>query len=119
MNEFLRLCGYSETEITSELPRVKRAFRKLGITDEDVKQGKERLNRYYDVELEGIRKSLRLCMREMTKAMLAREEGKEKIIGGFMAPGFEVIGSLLVSYSNKVAAAHYSLPMLLNTPLDR
>jgi benzoyl-CoA reductase/2-hydroxyglutaryl-CoA dehydratase subunit BcrC/BadD/HgdB len=108
MIEFLRLCGYRESELESELPRVEKTFKKLGITVGDIEQGKQRLSRYYDIELEGVRKALRLCLRELAGTTLAREEGKEKIVGGFMAPGFEVIGSLLTSFSGKISASHYS-----------
>ncbi|MFC2070775.1 2-hydroxyacyl-CoA dehydratase [Chloroflexota bacterium] len=113
MNELLKLCGYREQELESELPRVEKAFNKLGITDEDIVQGKQRLTKYFDTELKGIRKGLRLCVREFVNSVLAREDGKKKVLTGFMAPGFDVIGSAAVSHSKEVFSAHQSWAILL------
>jgi benzoyl-CoA reductase/2-hydroxyglutaryl-CoA dehydratase subunit BcrC/BadD/HgdB len=103
MIELLRLCGYDEQEVESDLPRVERAFNKLGITDADIERAKQRLNKYYDVELKGVRKILRLCMQELVNWMLAKEEGKKKFIYAFMATGFfDAIGYVLLSKSKEV-----------------
>jgi len=107
MIELLKLCGYSEQEIESELPRVEKAFDKLGITVEDIERGKQRLTKYYDVGLKGVRKSLRLVLRELVDALLARDEGK-KVIYGFMAPGFDLLSSALVTKSKDVCSVHHS-----------
>jgi hypothetical protein len=112
MIEFLKLCGFTAQEIDAELPRVERAFEKLGITTEDIELGKQRLTKYYNVELEGVRKALRLLMLEMVNSVLAREEGKKKIISGFMIPGFETIGTALMSKSGDVFTAHHSWSFL-------
>ncbi len=108
MIELLELCGFGKQEIEAELPRIEKAFDRLGITSEDIERGKQRLNKYYAVELKGIRKVLRLCVREVVSTILAREEGKKKIIYGFMAPGWEIIGSALVSKSSEVYAVNHS-----------
>jgi benzoyl-CoA reductase/2-hydroxyglutaryl-CoA dehydratase subunit BcrC/BadD/HgdB len=108
MMELLKLCGFEEQEIKTELPRVEKAFRKLGITDEDIEQGKQRLGRYYDIELEGVRKVFRLCLRELVSSLLVAEEGKKKILYGFMTPGFDILGSILVSRSKEVFSVHHS-----------
>ena len=55
MIELLKLCGFKADEAELELPRVKKAFGRLGITDEDIERGKKRLTRYYDMELDGVR----------------------------------------------------------------
>ena len=103
MIELLRLCGYEEQEIKADLPRVEKAFNKLGITAEDIERAKQRLNKYYDIELKGVQKILRLCMQELVNWMLAREEGKTKFIYGFMVTGFfDTIGAALVSKSKEV-----------------
>jgi hypothetical protein len=103
MIELLRLCGYEEQEIESDLPRVEKAFNKLGITAEDIERAKQRLNKYYDIELKGVRKILRLCMRELVNWTLAKEEGKTKFIYAFMATGFfDVIGYVVLSKSKEV-----------------
>ena len=86
MIELIEMCGFEPGEAKTELPRLERVFNKLGISSEDIRDSKKRLNLYYDMELKGIRKIFRLCLREMTNSILAREEGKNKIIFGFMAP---------------------------------
>lgn len=108
MIELLELCGFRKQEIEAELPRIEKAFDRLGITSEDIERAKQRLRKYYAIELKGIRKVLRLCVREVVSTVLAREEGKKKIIYGFMAPGWEIIGSALVSKSSEVYAANLS-----------
>ena len=108
MIELLKLCGFQEQEIEAELPRVDKAFAKLGINTEDIERGKQRLSKYYDVELEGVRKVFRLCLKEMVNALLVRDEGREKVIYGFMAPGIDLLGSALVSKSSKVFSVYHS-----------
>jgi len=108
MIELLKLCGFEEHEIESELPRVEKAFNKLGITDEDIERAKQRLTKYYDIELQGVRKVFRLCVRELVSSLLVREDGKKKIIYGFMTPGFDILGSILVSRSKEVFSVHHS-----------
>lgn len=102
----LKLCGFEAQEIEPELPRVENAFNRLGITSEDVERAKQRLVDYYDIELQGVRKVLRLCMQELVDLVLAREEGRKKIIYAFMTPGFATLSSALVSKSKEVYAAH-------------
>ena len=108
MKELLTLCGFEKCEIDSELPRVEKAFHKLGITDGDIERGKQRMATYYDIELEGVRKVFRLCLRELVAALLVRDEGEKKLIYGFMVPGIEVLGSALVSQSRDVFSIHHS-----------
>ena len=108
MIEFLKLCGFEAHEIESELPRVERAFTKLGITTEDIARGKGRLLEYYDMELKGVRKILRVIVRELVNLVLAREDGKTKFLYGYMTPNFQIIASALVSRSKEVYAAYLS-----------
>ena len=74
-----------------------KAFTKLGITDEDILRGKQRLTTYFDTELKGVRKLFGLFVRELVSIILAKEEGKQKVIHGCMAPSFEILGSALRS----------------------
>jgi benzoyl-CoA reductase/2-hydroxyglutaryl-CoA dehydratase subunit BcrC/BadD/HgdB len=108
MIELLKLCGFEEQEIESELPRVEKAFQKLDITAEDIERAKQRLAKYYDIELKGVRKMFRLILLELVNALLAKEEGKEKIIYGFMATGVPTIFSALASKSQEVCAVYHS-----------
>jgi benzoyl-CoA reductase/2-hydroxyglutaryl-CoA dehydratase subunit BcrC/BadD/HgdB len=108
MIELLKLCGFEAHEIGSELSRVEKAFNRLGITNEDIERGKQRLPQYYDMELKGVRKIWRGIIRELVNLLLAKEEGKTKFIYGYMTPNFQTIGSALVSNSNEVCAAYLS-----------
>ncbi|MFC2070075.1 2-hydroxyacyl-CoA dehydratase [Chloroflexota bacterium] len=102
MIELLKMCGFEAQEIESELPRVEKVFEKVGITAEDIEEAKQRLAKYYDIELQGVRKILRLYIRELLNLVLAREEGKTKILYHIMASQFATIGSACVSKSKKV-----------------
>jgi benzoyl-CoA reductase/2-hydroxyglutaryl-CoA dehydratase subunit BcrC/BadD/HgdB len=108
MIELLKLCGFEDGEIKTELPRVAAVFDRFGITTEDIERGKQRLNKYYDMELPGVRRAVGLCVKDLADMVLAREEGKRKIIYGFMAPGFETLGSAFLSESAEVYVANLS-----------
>jgi benzoyl-CoA reductase/2-hydroxyglutaryl-CoA dehydratase subunit BcrC/BadD/HgdB len=108
MIEFLELCGFTSNEIAMELPKVEKAFERAGLTGDDIRTAKQRLITYYDMELKGVRKAFRLCILELVNTVLAREEGKKKIIFGFMIPGFETIGQVLMSKSRDVYTSHLS-----------
>jgi benzoyl-CoA reductase/2-hydroxyglutaryl-CoA dehydratase subunit BcrC/BadD/HgdB len=109
MIELLKLCGFKEQEIKLELPRAEKAFNKAGITAPDITLGKERINKYFDLELQGIRKTLRLLMLEFIEGILARDEGKKRIIGGFMAAKIADIGTALRSESRDIFAVNHSI----------
>jgi benzoyl-CoA reductase/2-hydroxyglutaryl-CoA dehydratase subunit BcrC/BadD/HgdB len=121
MLELLTLCGFDAAEAESELPRIERAFTKLRIGPEDIERGKQRLTTYYDMELKGVRKLLRLALRDLVNSVLAREDGKKKVLFGFMAPGFELVSSVLVSHSREIHAAHqaWSLLLMMGSVFDR
>ena len=106
MIELLKLCGFEPKEIDSQLPRIEKTFNKIGLTSEDIERGKQRLNQYYDMELEGVRKLFRLYILGLAELVLAREEGKEKIFYGLMSPGSDTIGAALMTKSNKVLFAN-------------
>lgn len=108
MEELLKMCGFEEDEAAAELPRIARTFEKLGISDDDIERGKKRLTIYYDTELKGVRKILQLILRELVNAVMAREDGKEKVLFGFMAPVFEIISSVLATHSNEVLSTQQS-----------
>jgi benzoyl-CoA reductase/2-hydroxyglutaryl-CoA dehydratase subunit BcrC/BadD/HgdB len=119
--ELLKLCGFEAHEIESELPRVEKVLNRLGVTAEDVERGKQRLNIYYDMELEGVRKALGLLIKDVVNMVLAREEGKRKILYGFMTAGFEILGTALVSRSKDIYVANlaFSLQFVLGCIFDK
>lgn len=109
MIDFLELCGFEEEELKRELPRIETAFNKLGITAADIEVGKQRLRTYYDVELKGIRKVIRILVQNAVNTVMAKEDGKTKVVYGFMIPGFAVFTSALVSKYKEIHA-EYVLP---------
>jgi hypothetical protein len=111
MIELLELCGYGSRDIESELPRLERAFKILGIDGADIERGKKRLKTYYDMDLESIKKGVGLCVRSVMDLVLAREDGKKKIIYFFMASGMEIIGSALTSKSEDIYMANLNGPV--------
>jgi benzoyl-CoA reductase/2-hydroxyglutaryl-CoA dehydratase subunit BcrC/BadD/HgdB len=113
MIEFLTTCGFEADEIKNELPRIEKAFHRLGITAEDIERGKQRLAKYYDIELKGVRKIFGLCIKDIVNTILARDEGKKTIIYAFMAGGFETIGSTLVTKSNDIHVAMLNQSFLI------
>jgi len=102
MDELLKLCGYEELEDKEDIQRAKRAFHKLGVTDEDVERAKRNIRKYYDVELEGIRKMLGIYLRDGVNLVLAREDGRTNIVYAIMAEGFDLIASAFTSKSEEV-----------------
>lgn len=104
MIELLKLCGFEGHEIELELPRINKAFNKLGITSEDVERGKKRLIKYYDMELQGVRKIFSIFMRELVNLMLSRDEGKKKIIYPAVFQGCPEIPAAAVYASEDVHA---------------
>ncbi|MBN1190360.1 MAG: 2-hydroxyacyl-CoA dehydratase [Dehalococcoidales bacterium] len=107
MIELLKLCGYEDDEIKKELPRVEKALIRLGIGPADIEKGKQRLNTYYDMELKGVRKVFRLILKEFVDSMLARDEGKKKLLYGFMAPGFEMISPAVMFASREAYSVYH------------
>jgi benzoyl-CoA reductase/2-hydroxyglutaryl-CoA dehydratase subunit BcrC/BadD/HgdB len=112
MIELLKLCGFEGQEIESELPRIEKVFDRLGITAADIERGKQRLNKYYDIDLRSVRKALRLCLRELVNTVLAREERK-KVIYGFMSGDLDTIGAALMSKSKEIYSARIEFIFLL------
>jgi benzoyl-CoA reductase/2-hydroxyglutaryl-CoA dehydratase subunit BcrC/BadD/HgdB len=110
MRELLKICGFETHELESKLPRIERAFQRLGITTEDIERGKKRIAEYYDIKLQGVRKALCLCIEDVVDTVLARENGKKKLIYGYMAPGFEIIASTLATRSKDVYTANITGP---------
>jgi benzoyl-CoA reductase/2-hydroxyglutaryl-CoA dehydratase subunit BcrC/BadD/HgdB len=121
MIELLRLCGYEEAEIEKELPRVEKAFKRLGLVADDIELGKQRLHKYYEMELQGVRKLFRLCIREFVDSMLVREEGKKAVIYGCMAPYYEIISAALKSASPEVYSInhHWAFLMIAGCIFDK
>ncbi|MFC1822076.1 2-hydroxyacyl-CoA dehydratase [Thermodesulfobacteriota bacterium] len=95
-SELLELCGFEQEEIRKEQSRVKEAFHILGIEQEDVDTGKKRIETFFDVDLQGIRKTLGLWIKELIDMVLARQEGK-KIVYTSFPPVSEISAALALA----------------------
>ncbi|MEW6616615.1 MAG: 2-hydroxyacyl-CoA dehydratase family protein [Thermodesulfobacteriota bacterium] len=85
--DFLKLCGYEDTELKKQMPRIEKAFDKLGIGKEDISRAVNRVQKSFDVELKGVRKLLRVWMEELVSLPLCREEYKKVIYYDWPFPG--------------------------------
>ena len=81
--ELLKLCSFEPDEIERERPRIDRAFSKLGLGQEDFERGEQRLRRYLDMDLLGVRRFLGIWMRELVNLVLAREEHDKVVYSDF------------------------------------
>lgn len=83
----LRLCGWEESQIRREKPRLDEAFRILGLEPGDMKRAEARVKEHYDIELMGVRKALGVWIAGLIDVVLAREEGKKIIYYNFPTIG--------------------------------
>src|SRR4030066_1863833 len=83
--DFLRLTGFEEDEMSEYLPQWRKASERLGLTEDDVKFAVEKqLPTYFAIELEGIRKLLGCFVKEtidLTKASEYKERGVKIVYG--------------------------------------
>jgi benzoyl-CoA reductase/2-hydroxyglutaryl-CoA dehydratase subunit BcrC/BadD/HgdB len=107
--QLLTLCGYEPEEIEEQRPRVDRAFEKLGIYEEDIKRGEERIKQTYDVSLKGVRMLLGAWMRELVHLALAGEEKKKIIYGEWPGPANIIL----------MAAVHQAKDVYFGTPASQ
>lgn len=82
-DELLRLCGFEDSEIKKEEPRIDKAFQKLELGPEDMKAAESWVRKNHDVELTGVRKLLGAWLKELVDLVLAKDEGKKVIYYGF------------------------------------
>lgn len=82
-DELLRLCGFEHDEIVQEKERIEQAFRRLELGPEDMKRAEAWVKKNHAVELEGVRKMLRLWLKELFDLVLAKKEGKKLVYFGF------------------------------------
>jgi len=79
----LELCGFEDGEIDSERPRIEKVFQRLELGPADMERAESWTRQNHDVELLGVRKILRLWLKELIDLVLAREEGKKLVYYGF------------------------------------
>lgn len=91
--KYFDMLGFDPEGVEKELPRIKKAFAKLGVTTEDLRICQKRLSEALDLSLAGVRKCLQVFFNETVNLVLAGEE-HEKIVyttlpgggGPFVAP---------------------------------
>ncbi|MFH1625411.1 MAG: 2-hydroxyacyl-CoA dehydratase family protein [Pseudomonadota bacterium] len=91
--EFLKLCGYKDEELEKERPRIDKAFDILGIGKDDISRAEKRVRENFAIELEGIRKTLRIWINELVSLPLCREEYKKVIYSDWPLPGAPMLAT--------------------------
>ena len=81
--EFLEMCGFEPEEIKNEIPRAEKVFKILAIEPEDIERAKNIVPERFDLTLKGVRKCLRIWIKELFSLILSKEE-KKKIIYNIM-----------------------------------
>ena len=82
-DSLLKLCGFEEEEISVDRTRIEKAFRKLEIKPEDMPVAESWLKENHDMTLSGVRKLMRIWLKELIDLVLARDEGKKLVYYGF------------------------------------
>jgi len=101
-NDLLTLCGFEDDEIRDEQDRIRRAFEKLELSEDDIRSAITWLKKYQDIELLGVRKVLRLWLKELIDLIFAREDGKKLVYYGY--PTISGLGiTLAVADRNLIA----------------
>ena len=78
-DKLFSLCAFSAEDLERERPRIQKAFDRVGLSEEDIQRGVERIETFYDTRLEGVRRLLGVWMKEFICVVLADEE-RQKII---------------------------------------
>ncbi len=86
-SDVLKLCGFDDSDIQQEQPRIDETFRILGLGPEDMKHAEDWIRESYDIELAGVRKNLGVWIRTLVDLVLGRKEGKTLIYYAFPSIG--------------------------------
>lgn len=85
--ELFKMCGFSSEDLDSQRPRIEKMLSRIGVTSEkDVRHAEATTRKNFEVELEGVRKLLRVYMLEFLDAVMAKDEGNLVISAGFPNP---------------------------------
>ena len=82
-DDLLQICGFDDEEIEKERSRIEEVFRRLEMGPGDIERAEKWTRQNHDVELPGLRKILRLWLKELFDLVLARDEGRRLIYYGF------------------------------------
>ena len=81
--DLLKLCGWDESKIAREKPRLEEAFRLLDLGPEEMKLAEDRVIKGYDIDLMGVRKALGVWIGGMVDIILSKREGKKVVYYSF------------------------------------
>jgi benzoyl-CoA reductase/2-hydroxyglutaryl-CoA dehydratase subunit BcrC/BadD/HgdB len=112
--ELLTLCGFEPDETEDQKPRIERTFDILEIGADDVRRGTERIKKFFDTDLVGMRKVLGLWIRELIDMVLAKQEGKRVVCVSY--PPVSEISAALALASEDIYCA--SPDVVLNNTLN-
>jgi hypothetical protein len=115
--DLLKLCGFEPDEVEKERPRLEKAFDILGLGKEDFERGERRLKQYLHIEMLGVRRFLRIWMRELVNLVLAREE-HDKIVYSDFPMELRPLMSMMLSTDEK--SAYFATPgQILNMTIGQ
>ena len=99
---FLRLMGFEEDEMSKYVPEWRKASEKIGLTEEDIEFAtKEFLPANYDMELKGVRKLLGCYIKETIELAKANE---------YKQKGVKVLYGILLAITHYYAALKMAAP---------
>ena len=113
-SELLDLCGFEPEDMEKQKPRIDKAFDTLEIEANDISRGTERIKRFFDIHLVGMRKVLGLWIKELVDMVLAKEEGKRVVCMSY--PPVSEISAALALASEGVYCA--SPDVVLNNTVN-
>ncbi len=96
-SRLLEMCGFEPQEIRQEKNRIEKTFKILGIGEKEIAAAEKRVERLYSIELQCVRKMLKVWIKELIALVMAREE-KEKIVYAIMpSPSESYLAAMLAS----------------------
>jgi hypothetical protein len=104
--DFLRLVGFEEDEMSKYLPEWRKTAEKLRLTEEDVRFAVEQgIPTNFDTRLKGVRMSVGGWIRETIDLMKADEYKEEgvKLVYGVFPSGFQYFYALKLAAPDKVS----------------
>ena len=92
-----KLCGFEPEEIERERPRIDKALKIVGIGVDDMEMAEDRIRKYFDIELVGVRKVLGIWLKQLIDLALAREERKRLVYTTFPSVARLGLAAMLAS----------------------
>ncbi|MFC2123108.1 2-hydroxyacyl-CoA dehydratase [Bacteroidota bacterium] len=84
-DELFQLCGFEDEELNQERSRIEKVLQRLEMGPVDIERSELWVRQNHEIELIGLRKILRLWLKELLDLVLAKEEGRKLVYFGFPA----------------------------------